>query len=159
MWITFKFVTIEPITTHPCLLMFDFVVFDVDFGLYLLRLGVGTIFLYHAWGKLIKSKKVAKMLKWSPISIQVLGLAELFAALMLIIGVYVQFGAAILTGIMIGAIYYHVYHWQTPFSSTKGKGFELDLLLLCSSLAILLSGGGSLGFIQYFAFMQNLPGV
>ncbi len=128
--------------------MLNGVTFDTNLGLYLLRLTVGAIFLYHSWGKLTHASQNAKALGMKIPTVLALGTAELLSGLLLIVGVNVQIAAFILCVIMVGALYNHIFKWKTPFGSGKGKGYEFELLLLASSLAILLTGGGNLGFIQ-----------
>lgn len=109
-----------------------------DLGLFLLRLSVAIIFLYHGWPKL-KSKSPALA-----IGGLVHGLIEVAAGLALIFGWQVQLAALVLAVIMLSAIYMKKFKWNIPFSSHTTTGWEFDFILLAANLAILLSGGGAI---------------
>jgi len=109
-----------------------------DLGLFLLRLAVGAIFLYHSLGKLKKGKASGTMML-------VVGVVELLASLGLILGLYMQWSALLLAVVMIGAIWMKLTKWKMPFSAMDKIGWEFDLILLAANLAILFGGGGSWG--------------
>ena len=105
-----------------------------DLGMFLLRLAIATIFIYHAIPKF-------KMRNW----MLGVGIAESIAAIMVVTGLWIQVGALILAIIMLGAIYHKMFKWNIPFFSQSNTGWEYDFILLFASLAILLTGGGSIG--------------
>ncbi|KKW31958.1 MAG: DoxX protein [Candidatus Uhrbacteria bacterium GW2011_GWA2_53_10] len=114
-----------------------------DLGLWLLRLVVGIVFLVHALPKLQKPAAMAQGMGWPSWSVMLLGLVELVGALSVILGVYTQVGAMLLSLVMLGALYFKISKWKTPFTAMDKTGWELDLLLLAAALAVLLTGGGS----------------
>lgn len=105
-----------------------------DLGMFLLRLAVAVIFIYHGVSKF-------KMRNW----MLGVGIVESIAALMVLSGLWLQLGALVLAVIMLGAIYFKVSKWKIPFSIQTNTGWEFDFILLFASIAILLTGGGSIG--------------
>ena len=120
-----------------------------DTGLYILRLIVGLIFIYHAVPKLRDSKGMAKMMgKENAVPmIMALGLVELLSALGLILGLYIALSAILLSIVMVGAITMKITKWQSPFSAMDKTGWEFDLILLGANIAILTTGGGSIALL------------
>ena len=59
----------------------------------------------------------------------------------MVTGLYLQYAAAALGIIMLGAIYMKITKWKTGFVN----GWELDLVLLAANVAIITTGGGSIG--------------
>ncbi len=116
-----------------------------DLGLFLLRLAIATIFLYHGLPKLKKAKAMAQGMGWKTEMMFILGLVEVLASIGLIFGVYTQLSALSLAIIMIGAIKLKTMKWGVPFSAMDKMGWEFDLILLAGSIVILLGGGGVIG--------------
>ena len=67
------------------------------------------------------------------------------ASLGLVFGVYTQLSALILTIVMVGAIGMKMMKWGVPFAAMDKTGWEFDFILFFASLAVLFSGGGSIG--------------
>lgn len=116
-----------------------------DIGLLILRLGVAIIFVYHALPKLKSAKNVAQMVGMPAGMIFMLGGVELLSSLGLVLGIYTQLAAALLAIVMVGAIYFKILKWHVPFAAMDKTGWEFDFVLLVANIAILLSGGGSIG--------------
>lgn len=117
-----------------------------DLGVFLLRLAIAVIFIYHAIPKLKNSKGLANAMgmshmPWFP---GLLGALELVSAVGLILGIAIQLAALVLAIIMAGAIYFKVMKWKIPFSGMNQTGWEFDLILLAGALALLLGGGGEM---------------
>lgn len=110
-------------------------------GLLILRVAVGLIFLPHGWEKLKNSKGMAQGLGWSTATAVFLGFVETAGAILLILGLLTQLAAILLGLVMVGAIYYKISKWHKKF--TGDGGWELDLALLGANVALLLSGGGA----------------
>jgi len=115
-----------------------------DIGIFVLRLAVGLIFAYHAFPKLKDAKGMAKMVGMPAAALTSLGLVEFLSAIALIIGLFTQVAAFALAIIMIGATVMKVTKWKVPFSAMDKTGWELDLLLLAATIAILTTGPGSI---------------
>ena len=116
-----------------------------DLGLFVLRLVIAIIFVYHGLPKIKKSKMMASAMGMSPLFVLGLGLVEVLASLGLLLGIYTQFAALLLAIIMIGAIYMKSMKWGVPFGAHDKTGWEFDLILLAANLLIILEGGGSIG--------------
>ncbi|MSR86090.1 DoxX family protein [Candidatus Woesearchaeota archaeon] len=114
----------------------------MDLGLFLLRLGLGIIFLYHGWMKLKTPGMMAKGLGWQSWQVFLLGLVEVLGGLSVLIGVYAPYGALVFVLVMIGALYFKIVKWKTPFFAMDKMGWEFDLILLAASLAVFLGNVG-----------------
>ena len=116
-----------------------------DIGLLLLRIAIAIIFLYHSLPKLSKSKAMSGMMGMPAGMIFMLGMMEAVASLGLVFGVYTQLSALILAIVMVGATGMKMRKWGVPFAAMDKTGWEFDFILFFASLAILFSGGGSIG--------------
>ena|SRR3989344_585858 len=116
-----------------------------NIGLLILRLAVAAIFIYHALPKLKNAKGMAQMMDMPAGTIFMLGGVEFLSSVGLALGIYTQSAAVLLAIVMIGAIYFKTAKWRVPFAAMDKTGWEFDLILLAASIAILLSGGGSMG--------------
>ena len=114
-------------------------------GLFILRLAVGIIFIYHAWPKMKDPKSMAAGMGTSSGAVLLLGVVEMVSAVGLIFGLYAQLAALLLTIVMVGAISMKIGKWNMRFSMQSATGWEFDVALLAGNLAILLTGGGSIG--------------
>ncbi len=106
-----------------------------DYGLMILRLFLGIIFLYHGLPKL--GGKMGGFMV-------IIGIFETLSAIAMIIGLYVEIAGIILAVVMLGAIYKKMAKWQIPFSSQNTMGWEFDLALLGAAIALAFSGAGML---------------
>lgn len=116
-----------------------------NIGLFVLRLAVAIIFIYHAWPKLKNAKGMAQMMGMPAGAVFTLGLVEFLASIGLIAGFYTQLSALLLAIVMVGAIKMKKIKWHIPFAAMDKTGWEFDLILLAASIAILLGGGGTIG--------------
>ena len=104
--------------------------------LFLLRLAVGAIFIYHALPKLKDPRVMASGVGWTSGQVLALGIIEFISGISLIGGLAVRFSALILATVMVGAIYHKMKKWNVPFMSQTSTGWEFDLILLAASLTI-----------------------
>lgn len=120
-----------------------------DVGLYILRLTVGLIFVYHSVPKLKNAKGMASMMGMPGAApmLMMLGSVELLSGIGLVLGLYTQLAALLLGIVMIGAIAMKTTKWHSPFSAMDKTGWEFDLVLLTANVAILLTGGGSIAIL------------
>ena len=116
-----------------------------DVGLILLRITIAVIFIYHGLPKLSKAKAMSAMMGMPAGMIFMLGMVEAVASLGLVFGVYTQLSALILAIVMVGATGMKIMKWGVPFAAMDKTGWEFDFILFFASLAILFSGGGSIG--------------
>jgi putative oxidoreductase len=114
-----------------------------DVGLFLLRSAVAVIFIYHGLPKISKPQMMAQGMGVSSMMVIVLGLVEVLSALGLVLGVYIQLSALLLVLVMVGAIKMKGINWGVPFSAMDKTGWEFDLILFITCVAILLGGGGT----------------
>ena len=107
-------------------------------GLFLLRLAVGVIFIYHSTPKLRDAKSMAPGFGWMPGQVLALGVVEFIGSIGLIGGLAVKFSAFLLSIIMLGAIYHKIKKWHVPFMSHNSTGWEFDFVILSALLTIYL---------------------
>ncbi len=113
-------------------------------GLLVLRLGIAVSFLYHGLDKLKmwKMKPSEEMPATFLNQLRLLSIAEPLGAVALISGFLTQFAAAGFIIIMLGAIHLKVTQMQKEFG--EPGGWELDVVLLTGSVALLLAGAGTI---------------
>jgi len=116
-----------------------------DLGLFLLRIAIAIIFLYHGLPKLTKFKEMSQMIGMPAGMIFMLGLVETLASLGIVFGVYIQLSALLLAVVMVGAIGMKMMKWGVPFATSDKVGWEFDFILFFASVTILLGGGGLIG--------------
>lgn len=107
--------------------------------LFLLRLAVGAIFMYHALPKLKDPKLMASAMNWHPNQVLGLGIIEFTSALSLIGGVGTRFSSLALAAVMVGSVYHKMKKWNVPFTSSNSTGWEFDALLLAANLTLYLN--------------------
>jgi len=125
------------LSIFPSLFAFEF------FAPLILRAVVGAIFVYFGYTKIYKDKvskissfesvgmKPAKMFFWAS------ALLEIVGGLFLILGLYTQVAAAVLSIIIIGAIYMKI---RKP--AALSSGFDFLILILAVLVSLLFLGGG-----------------
>jgi len=115
-----------------------------SYGLLVLRVFLGIIFIYHAAPKLRMSEAMAKGAGFSSGSVFFLGLVEFLSGLALILGFYAEIGALLVGIVMLGALYYKIFKWKVSFFAMDKTGWEFDLILLGAAVAVFLLGAGNL---------------
>ncbi|HZQ24794.1 MAG TPA: DoxX family protein [Terriglobales bacterium] len=113
-----------------------------NFGLLLLRLMAGIVFLSSGWKHLTDPGARSKDIGMSRNFTIFLGAAEVAGALGLMFGVLTQAAAIGLMLVMLGAIQKKIFAWHTGFWGEKNGGWHYDLTYLIMCLVILLTGGG-----------------
>lgn len=107
--------------------------------LFLLRLAVGVVFMYHAIPKLREPNLMAAAVGWPSNQVLGLGIIEFMSALSIIAGVGTRFSSFVLSAVMLGAIYHKTKKWNVPFMSANSTGWEFDTLLLAANLTLYLN--------------------
>ena len=110
-----------------------------------LRSAIGVIFILHGIGKF--NPGVVNFLSslGIPPEMQIpIALAEIVPGVLLIVGVFSRLSAALLSIIMLGAIFLV----RGAQSITGDGGVELDLILLASVLVIMIAGPGRISISQ-----------
>ena len=118
-----------------------------NIGLFVLRLAVAIIFIYHSLPKFKNAKGMAQMMGAPAGAILALGAVEFLSAVGLALGIYSQFAALFLAIIMVGAMGMKIMKWKVPFAAMDKNGWEFDLILFAASVAILFGGGGTIGLL------------
>ncbi len=113
-----------------------------DWGLLVLRLGLGITFLVHGRQKLAmwKMQPSAQMPAGLLSLLKVLSIAEPLSGLAMIGGLLTQVAAAGQAVVMLGAIRLKAGQMKKRF--TGDGGWELDFILLAAALAVLFLGAG-----------------
>ena len=116
-----------------------------------LRSAVGVIFILHGMMKFNPGFANALPNMGLPAEMQIpIALAELVPGILLIIGVLSRFSGALLSIIMLGAI----FHVKGAQSMTGDGGVEIDVILLAASLVIMIAGPGRISLAQ---IIKKLP--
>lgn len=104
-----------------------------------IRAAIGVIFIVNGTGKF--SPGFAGWLTGigMPVEMQVpIALAESVSGIFLLIGVLTRISASIISMVMLGAIFYV----KEAANLTGEGGYQIDLILLAASLAIIAAGPG-----------------
>jgi len=114
----------------------------MTFHIVLLRLVLGVIFGYHSIPKLTKGKEMAQGMGMPFAFVLVLGIAEMLAAIGSILGLYTKVAAGIIAFVMVGALFFKIVKWKTPFAAMDRTGWEFDALILASAIVLYFLGAG-----------------
>ena len=116
-----------------------------------LRSAIGVIFIVHGISKFDPGFGNFLPQLGLPAELQIpIALAEMVPGILLIIGVLSRFSAALISIIMVGAI----FHVKGASSLTGDNGVEFDIILLAASLVIMIAGPGRISLAQY---IKKLP--
>lgn len=118
-----------------------------DLALFLLRLWIAVLFASSGWSHAREPEQRAESIGMSPAFTLTLGIVEIAGSVSLVLGIYPQVGAALLMGVMIGAIAKKAFVWKTGFWGDEGQGWYYDMLYLLCNLVILTTGGGSIRLV------------
>jgi len=113
-----------------------------DFGILLLRLMVGLVFVASGYNHLKDPGSRSKSIEMSEGFTIFLGIAEVAGGLGVGLGVLTQLASVGVILIMLGAIQKKASVWHTGFWGEKAGGWHYDLMLLVMSLLILFTDGG-----------------
>ncbi len=116
-----------------------------SFGLLLIRLAVGAVFVYHGWGKLTHIDQTTMFfttLNLNVFFVYLVGAVELLGGIAMILGVFTCIAGWLLAIVMLFAIIL-----------VKSKmGFmaaEIDMVLLAASLGIAFAGSGRYSLMKH----------
>lgn len=110
-----------------------------------LRLALGVIFIVHGYGKFGSGFTGFLTNLGIPTEMQIpIALAEIIPGVLLIVGVLSRISASLISVIMVGAILYV----KKPTTLVGQGGFELELILLASSLFLIASGPGKISLSE-----------
>jgi len=125
----------------------------INFGLLVLRIGIGIIFLAHGTQKvfggmedfagMLKGLGFVPVLFWANLA----GYTELIGAVLLVLGVFPRISAGMLFILIVVAAF--KVHLAKGFFLSNG-GFEYTFVIACACLAIILSGAGKIALLNKF---------
>jgi putative oxidoreductase len=113
-----------------------------DFGILLLRLMVGVIFISSGWHHVKDPAARGKSIGMSKGFTIFLGTAEIAGSLGVVFGVLQQIAALGLIVLMLGAIQKKIAVWHTGFWGKDGYGWHYDLMMIVMNLVIVVTDGG-----------------
>ena len=114
-----------------------------DFGILLLRLMVGLVFVTSGYSHVKDPAERGKSIGMSKGFTAFLGIAALAGGLGVAAGVLTQIAAIGLILIMLGAIGKKIFAWHTGFWGEKSSGWHYDLIFVFINLLILFTDGGA----------------
>jgi putative oxidoreductase len=126
-----------------------------DFGLLLLRLTVGVVFIYSGWTALQDPIARSKSIGMSKGFTIFIGAAEIAGGLGVALGVLTQLAAVGLILIMLGAIQKKIFVWHTGFWGKENSGWHYDLIFIVMDLVIAFTNGGRFVLDQYLPFLHS----
>jgi putative oxidoreductase len=121
----------------------------VDLATLILRLALGVIMVSHGIPKIKKREVLGK--KWNDhygvpkATIWLTGILQIVGGLALLVGLFTSLTSLVLTLDMLAALFICIFnsHHREPFNSvTPKKGWDVNLLLVASLIAVLILGGG-----------------
>jgi len=115
-----------------------------DFALLILRLALGTVFLFHGLPKkgLWSAQPSDQMPAGLLTRLRILSIAEPAGALGLIFGLLTQLAGLGLVIVMAGAITFLRTKAHRKFQEANAPGWEFEFMLLVVALALAILGGG-----------------
>jgi putative oxidoreductase len=121
----------------------------VDLTSLILRITLGVIMVSHGIPKIKKREVLGK--KWNDhygipkATVWLTGILQIVGGLALLVGLFTSLTALILSMDMLVALFICIFnsHHREPFNSvTPEKGWDVNLLLVGSLVAVILLGGG-----------------
>ena len=114
-----------------------------DFGILLLRLMIGLVFVTSGYSHLKDPTTRSKDIEMNKGFTIFLGIAEVAGGLGVGLGVLTQLASIGLILIMLGAIQKKMFVWHTGFWGEKAGGWHYDLMFVLMNLLILFTDGGA----------------
>jgi putative oxidoreductase len=114
---------------------------NFDLASILLRLAVGTLFIYHGYPKLTSMRKgeFMKTLGMPTALVPFGGFVEFFGGLGLLLGLLVPIVAILSALWMLSTIWFSIAKVKKKFMG----GYELDIVLFLAAFALAFIGGGT----------------
>lgn len=124
-------------------MFFPFLLLYSDIALLLMRGVVGVVFFSSGVTHARNPKKRGKQMGIGTGLAFTLGIIEIFASVLLVLGAYSQLSALVLASVMLGAMFFKIFVWNTGFYAKRGYGWHYDLLLFAALLVIATMGAGT----------------
>lgn len=121
----------------------------VDLASLILRLALGAIMISHGIPKIKKREVLGK--KWNShygipkATVWLTGILQIVGGLALLVGLFTSLTSLVLSLDMLAALLICIFnsHHKEPFNSVSpDKGWDVNLLLVASLVAVMLLGGG-----------------
>jgi putative oxidoreductase len=114
---------------------------SVDLASILLRLAIGTLFIYHGYPKLTSMRKgeFMKTIGMPTALVPFGGFVEFFGGLGLLVGLFVPIVSILSALWMLSTIWFSIVKVKKKFMG----GYELDIVLFLAALALTFIGGGT----------------
>jgi putative oxidoreductase len=120
-----------------------------DFGLLMLRLIIGAVFIYHGFAKVSNIEGTLGFFSTiglgNIVLVYLAAYGEFVGGIMLVLGIFTRYTALLLAFIAAVAIY--AVHFKAGFNIMKG-GYEYALTLMVVSLAISMIGSGKYSLLN-----------
>lgn len=113
---------------------------NYEFGLFLIRIALALVFIYHGWSKFENMHGTIAFftsLKLPSIMAFFIPLIELLSGLALLLGLLTRYAALLIVAVMIFAIV------MVKMKKGFGGGYEFELTLFLVALSIVFTGAGS----------------
>lgn len=116
-----------------------------DLALLVLRVAVAAVFWVHGRSKasMWKAKPGPQLSAPMLNLMRTLSIAEPLGALSMLTGILSPFAAIGFILVMCGTNFMKIRVWKIPFMAHDKTGWELDLLMLAASIALLILGPGA----------------
>ena len=133
--------------------MFQALLVFNDFGLLLLKIVLGLIFLVHGWPKIKNLKETHanfEMMGFKPGVFwgTIVAMVEFFGGLLLIAGLFTQLAAILIAVQMLVAT-----AWKMKRKQGLAGCYEFDLLLVASAIVLATSGSGLVSLDTYLRLL------
>jgi putative oxidoreductase len=120
---------------------------NTDLALLLVRVGLGLVFLAHGWDKITSIDEVISYFASFEVSAfwaYVVAYVEFIGGIAIFIGLFTGWAGVLLAASMVGSI--------AMVKLTQGfiGGYEFDLMLFLSAIAISLAGPGEYTIKRFF---------
>jgi len=130
--------------------MFSLILIWNEWSFFILRLILGLLMIIHGWPKIKNIKGTAEWMSSSGFKpgifwAIVVSLVEFVGGIFLVFGFLTQIIALLLTIQFLIIIF-----WKIKKHERLIGGFELDLIILATSIVLLLNGAGSLSLDKFF---------
>ena len=120
----------------------------IDLAILIIRLSLGIVMIFHGVYKFQNRPYLDK--KWKeeygfPIGSVVLnGVVQIVGGLAVILGVFGRYATIVLLINMLVGLYVSIWKHKEPFLSTpRGKGWDFNVLLVGTLIALILLGDGA----------------
>lgn len=131
-----------------------------DWGLLALRIGIAAVFLAHGtfkWG--VWGMEPSEQLpSWLLTIFKILSIAEPLGAIAMLIGFWTPIASIGMGVLMLGVINMKITMMNVGFIGEQTTGWELDFIILCAVVCVLLTGPGRISLERLIANRRSQPG-